>query len=70
MIVTDRYQGQGLGTLLMERLVAIARAEKITWLTADILPENYAMQRLCQNHGFHLRLDTHNAVICAERNLS
>lgn len=70
MIVGDSFQGHGLGTLLIDRLLAIARSEKVAWLTADILPENYAMQRLCESHGFHLRLDTHNGVVCAEKNLA
>jgi acetyltransferase len=69
MIVSDSYQGRGLGTLLIERLLDVARAEKIKKLVADILPENYGMQRLCERHGFHLHLNTHDGVVNAEINL-
>jgi len=52
MLVSDRFQGQGLGNLLMQHILEIARAEKITRVVAHILAENMTMQRLCQKYGF------------------
>lgn len=54
LVVSDRYQGKGLGSALMQRLVQIARDENLTRLQAEILPENVGMQRLCEKLGFQL----------------
>lgn len=54
MLVSDSYQQQGLGTKLLEQLVAIARQEGMTRITAEILRENRAMQRVCEKVGFTL----------------
>jgi acetyltransferase len=54
MLVSDRFQGQGLGHIIMQHILEIARAEKLTRLVAHMLAENTTMQRLCQKHGFHI----------------
>lgn len=52
ILVSDQYQHSGLGTELLRRLVEIGRAEKLERITADILPDNYDMQRVCEKLGF------------------
>ncbi len=52
VLITDEYQGLGLGTELSRRLVEIARAEKIERVIAEILLENIHMQRVCRDLGF------------------
>jgi acetyltransferase len=54
VLITDEYQGQGLGTELSRRLVEIARAEKMRRVVAEILPENVHMQRVCRELGFRM----------------
>ena len=54
VLITDEYQGRGLGTELSRRLVEIARAEKIARVIAEILPENIHMQRVCRELGFRM----------------
>jgi acetyltransferase len=54
MLVADRYQRAGLGTEMLRRLLQAARDEKLRRVTADILPENTAMQRVCEKAGFRL----------------
>jgi acetyltransferase len=54
-IVVDRYQNQGLGTELLRRLFIIARDEQLHSVTAQILPENTAMQRVCEKLGCTLK---------------
>ncbi len=56
VLITDEYQGLGLGTELSRRLVEIARAEKIERVIAEILPENVHMQRVCSELGFRMQL--------------
>jgi ribosomal protein S18 acetylase RimI-like enzyme len=51
-LVIDPYQGQGIGRLLMEHLIAIAREKGLRVLTAEVLPENAAMLRLFKDFGF------------------
>ncbi len=55
MLVNDRYQGQGLGTELLRSLINIGQAEALTRISADILPENRAMQHLCKKLGFTVK---------------
>ncbi|MDA0265900.1 MAG: bifunctional acetate--CoA ligase family protein/GNAT family N-acetyltransferase [Cyanobacteria bacterium] len=54
LMVSDRYQGQGLGTALLRSLLAVGEAEGLSHIFADILPKNRAMQHLCQQLGFSL----------------
>jgi len=54
IVVIDSMHRQGLGQELLNRLLHIAREEKIRHLRADILRENIPMQRLCEKLGFRL----------------
>lgn len=55
MLVSDPYQHQGLGTELLRLLLEIARNEGMERVTAEVLQENRAMQRVCEKLGFTLR---------------
>lgn len=57
MLVSDLYQGIGLGTELLYSLIEIGRREQLNCITAEILPENNAMQHLCRKLGFILESD-------------
>ncbi len=65
ILVSDLFQRQGLGTELLRRLLQIGRDEKLRRITADILPDNYGMQRICEKLGFTLRHDPEEEVIKA-----
>jgi acetyltransferase len=54
LLVTDRFQGRGLGTELLRRLVQVGRDEAIERIGADILMENREMQLVCKQLGFGL----------------
>lgn len=54
MMVSDPYQKQGLGTKLLEQLVQVGRDENLRCITAEILHENHAMQRVAEKVGFKL----------------
>ncbi|MDA0246469.1 MAG: GNAT family N-acetyltransferase [Chloroflexi bacterium] len=51
-IVADAYHGQGLGTVILERLIEIGRVEGLHKITAVTLPENLAMKRVFERLGF------------------
>jgi RimJ/RimL family protein N-acetyltransferase len=52
-IVIDTWQGRGVGSILMRRLVKIARDDAgLRELTAEVLPENAAMIKVFKKFGF------------------
>ncbi len=55
VLVRDQYQRRGLGTQLLRRLVEIARQEKLRHITADVLPNNTGMLRICKKLSFRQR---------------
>jgi acetyltransferase len=50
-------------------LLRVARDEKLSRVTADILPDNLEMQRMSQRLGFTLLRDLQDPVVRAEINL-
>ena len=51
-LVADEMRGQGVGTLLLEHVAALALARGITELEADVLTENHAMLRVFSDAGY------------------
>jgi RimJ/RimL family protein N-acetyltransferase len=51
-VVVDAYQGQGIGTILMQRLAILAREGGLRELIAQVLPENTAMLKMFKKFGF------------------
>ena len=66
ILVSDRYQLHGLGTELLNRMVAIGRDEKLGRISGSILPENRGMQRVCEKLGFQLRFVPEERLVKAE----
>ncbi len=66
LLVSDRWQRQGLGTELLKRLVQVGRAEKLSRVSAVILPNNHAMQHVAQTAGFKTGRDLANGDYVAE----
>ena len=52
LLVNDKYQGQGIGLELVNRLIKAARHEKIKRIISIMSQENSSMQRLCRRAGF------------------
>ncbi|WP_074310528.1 bifunctional acetate--CoA ligase family protein/GNAT family N-acetyltransferase [Singulisphaera sp. GP187] len=69
LLVVDRFQGRGLGTELLRRLVKVGRDEGLDRLSADILPQNRPMQLLCKRLGFHLARKPGDDVVKATLDL-
>jgi acetyltransferase len=66
LLVSDLWQNRGLGTQMLARVLDVARAEKVTHVSADILPENAEMQRVAQKAGFKLTRDLAEGTVRAE----
>ncbi|HJZ48152.1 MAG TPA: bifunctional acetate--CoA ligase family protein/GNAT family N-acetyltransferase [Roseiflexaceae bacterium] len=54
-VVSDAYHGQGLGSELLRRLIAIGRDERLDRVVADVLPDNRDMQQVFKKLGFRFR---------------
>jgi acetyltransferase len=54
LLVSDAQQHQGLGSELLKQLIQVGYDEGLEAITADILRENRAMQRVCEKLGFSL----------------
>jgi acetyltransferase len=67
MLISDRYQGQGLGKELLTRIIKIGRDEKIKRIIALMAPENNAMRRLCRAVSFSsFETDSENGMLKAQ----
>lgn len=66
MLVSDPFQCRGLGTELLRRLLQVGQDEHLKQINADILPENLAMQRVCEKVGFRLDRRVDLGVVRAE----
>jgi acetyltransferase len=69
ILISDKWQGHGLGTRLLELLVQIGRAEGLSGIMAHILPENSAMQHVAKKAGFALRFEPEGREWIAELSL-
>jgi acetyltransferase len=66
ILVSDAWQGQGLGTELLKRVVQVGRAEKLQRILGHILAENHVMNHVCQKVGFTVRPDEDHQDLLAE----
>ncbi|HZR45498.1 MAG TPA: bifunctional acetate--CoA ligase family protein/GNAT family N-acetyltransferase [Candidatus Manganitrophaceae bacterium] len=69
ILISDRYQRQGLGTELLRRLIQVGRDERLKRIRADILSDNIAMQEVCRKLGFQLRRKIGDPLVAAELDL-
>jgi acetyltransferase len=69
LILSDEFQGRGLGSELLRRVLDVARGEKLSRVTGDILPDNMVMQRICEKLGFELKRSVEDPVVKAALNL-
>ncbi len=69
LLISDEFQRQGLGSILLEKLLEVGRAEGLSRITADMLYGNRAMRRLARKFGFHVRRDIEEGVAKADLNL-
>jgi acetyltransferase len=66
ILVADPVQSRGLGSELLKRLIEIGRKENVRRITAEILMDNYAMQKVCERLGFRLERDAEEGVVKAQ----
>ena len=52
LVISDGVQRQGLGHALLKRLFDVGRDWGLSRIVAEIVPDNYAMRRVCEHLGF------------------
>ncbi|PYX32482.1 MAG: acetyl CoA synthetase subunit alpha, partial [Acidobacteria bacterium] len=65
VLVSDQCQKQGLGIELLRRSVQIARDEKLSTVSAEMLRDNLGVQNIFKKIGFRLRLLANSSAISA-----
>ena len=63
IVVEDRYQGRGLGTLLLKRLVSYARTHGIRTFLALVHSNNWRMMRLIRRSGLPTETKAESGVL-------
>jgi acetyltransferase len=63
LLVSDNFQGEGIGMELIKRLIEVAKREKIKEIIAVISQENEAMKVLCEKTGFSFKTNAKTEMI-------
>jgi RimJ/RimL family protein N-acetyltransferase len=61
--VGDDYQGRGIGTFLMDALVAAARSAGVERFTARVLSDNLPMRKILEHYGATWTRDDRNVIV-------
>jgi acetyltransferase len=66
VLVSDNWQGRGLGKELLSRLLVVAADDKMARVIADILPDNRGVMRILEKLKFSLKHSLDDDVVHAE----
>jgi acetyltransferase len=66
VLVADHVQRLGLGTILLKRILEMAKAEKVRRVVGTILTENVGMLKISERLGFKLKVEMGEEVANAE----
>jgi len=69
VLISDQCQRRGLGTELLSQLVQVARNEKLSCLSAEMLGDNLGMQAVFRKLGFRMSLTPDPASVKASLDL-
>ncbi len=70
VIVADHTQRLGLGTIILRRIVEMAKAEKVKRVIGNILTENVGMLKISERLGFKIKVEMGEEVATAVINLN
>jgi acetyltransferase len=65
MIVNDQWQSRGLGSELLNRLVQVARDQRLERVLATMATDNQAMRHMCEKVGFKIETTQDPAMVKA-----
>lgn len=61
--VSDRYQGRGIGSVMLEHLAAIAQEQGIARFVAEVLPQNRKMLTVFSEAGYEVHRRIEDGVV-------
>jgi acyl-CoA synthetase (NDP forming)/RimJ/RimL family protein N-acetyltransferase len=61
--ISDRFQGRGIGSVLLEHLAAIARELGVEKFTAEVLPQNRKMLMVFKDAGYEVAHRVEDGVV-------
>ncbi|WP_120005343.1 bifunctional GNAT family N-acetyltransferase/acetate--CoA ligase family protein [Nesterenkonia muleiensis] len=64
--ISDRHQGRGLGSILLEHLAAAGREHGIEHFSAEVLPENRKMLTVFSEAGYEVQRKFEDGVVLLE----
>ena len=64
ILVRSDLKGRGLGWLLMQLIIAYARAEGLKRIEGQVLSENRTMLEMCRELGFDVAADPEDRETC------
>lgn len=67
MTIIDRFQNVGLGSQMLEKVIQVARKEKIATISVNVLNENLSMLHLCKKFGFEMEPHPESPAITVGR---
>jgi acetyltransferase len=69
VLVVDSFQGHGIGSELLRRMIQIAHSEKLEQIVSILTSDNAAMKNIIEKQGFELMPDSDGKMIRAVLNL-
>jgi GNAT superfamily N-acetyltransferase len=66
LVIDDRFQGRGLGTILLGQLAESARARGVELFVAEVLSGNHQMIQVFRDSGFAVRMRSLPGVLLVE----
>lgn len=69
IIVRSDLKGQGLGRILLEKIISYSRAKGLKELVGEVLADNIAMLNLAKSFGFKVNRTTESAIVQAKLTL-
>jgi acetyltransferase len=67
VLVADPWQGRGLGDVLTDCCLEVARSWGVEKVYAETTPENVRMVALMRDHGFEIKRRVEDGLVCGER---
>jgi RimJ/RimL family protein N-acetyltransferase len=68
--VVDKFQGQGIGRILMRHIASLARDAGLKELIAEVLPDNAPMLKVFEKSGLKLQTTQEDGVVHVTLQLS
>ncbi|MCK6481286.1 MAG: bifunctional acetate--CoA ligase family protein/GNAT family N-acetyltransferase [Planctomycetaceae bacterium] len=66
LMVTDLFQGQGLGSEILRRLLAVAKSEGLERILMEVAPDNLPVMKMLERAGFRFEEKADRKLLHAE----